>query len=193
MGDSIVNWAGQHNSQIEGAGRTYWKGRGGSRLDDVIVRLKSYLSKYPYPNTLVLHIGTCDLFSEKQHILRNKIENLLRSVRELLPNTRIIWSDILLRTKYKGEFRKGGGKSTVINLNKRALKVCKSIGNAHVIRNYRVFNQNEGHNLYDAGGLHLNPEGNRVFRESLGKALIFLNAHPWNTAYTSVPAGFFSR
>jgi hypothetical protein len=161
-------------------------------LGDVIKRLKDYLARNPYPHTLILHIGTCNIFKEKQHVIRGLIEDVLGSVRELLPYTRVIWSDILLRTKYKGETNEGAGKSTVINLNKSALKVCKGMVNAHVIRSYQAFNHKDD-SLYDEGGLHLSPEGNQAFRELLGKALVFFNAHPENKVYTAAPAGYGPR
>jgi hypothetical protein len=61
---------------------------------------------------------------------------MLEDIRNLLPDTRIIWSVIMMRLRYDGELNEGGGKASVINLNKKALNVVKAIKNAHVIRSY---------------------------------------------------------
>lgn len=101
---------------------------GGARLGGVINRVANVLSKEPYPTTIIVHIGTNDVFTDFH--TRNKvgISELLFGLRNLLPTTRIIWSDILLRLFYYGETIKGAGKRTVIALNKHARKSCKVTG-----------------------------------------------------------------
>ena len=158
-------------------------------IKETVNRLKKYLAKEPYPNTLIIHVGACDLFSFPVHILRAEIKELLWDIRRLLPKTRIIWSDILLRYAYDDEREEGGGKSSTINLNKSALRVCRAIGNAHVIRNYNVIcpSRHRLRKVFRPDHLHLNDHGNAVFRDTLSKALVFFNSCPESVSYTAFP------
>jgi lysophospholipase L1-like esterase len=52
------------------------------------------------PGYIVLHVGGNDLGYVKVGFLRNRIKNIIRKIRILLPNTRIIWSEILPRNQW---------------------------------------------------------------------------------------------
>jgi hypothetical protein len=66
-------------------------------------------------------------------------------MRQLLPFTRVIWSDIMPRLAYPKEAAMGAGKRSTININRFAHQICKSVGNAYIIRHSRLFNPRRQH------------------------------------------------
>ena len=177
IGDSIITWAGQHRDQLGGAGVVTWKGLGGSKLAGFLPRLNGYLGGQPAPDVLVIHLGTNNIFSDELAKVRGRIQECLQGARGLLPNTRVVWSDILPRLYYYGEHNSGGGKRWVVNLNRHAHRICRTMGNASYI-NHSVFINPQHHNLYRYDGLHLSEEGNIRFRLTLQEALLHFNNNP---------------
>ena len=185
VGDSIVKGAGFHHCQLKGSGTSYWLGEGGAKLVRIPNLVKSSLSLYPFPTTLIVHAGTCDLFSVPLFDVRQRILDTLTTLRNMLPNTRIIWSDVLQRRYYHREDEPGCGKSCLITINKFAFKVCKSIGNACVARHYKVIFPAD-RSLYHRDGLHLSDKGSAVFRNSLQRALLYFNEFPEEVSFLSL-------
>lgn len=77
-----------------------WQGYGGMTTCDVMVKIRnliswkfSWLFSPPYRRKLFGHV--------KVGFLRNRIKNIIRKIRALLPNTRIIWSEILPRNQWR--------------------------------------------------------------------------------------------
>ena len=112
MGDSLVFWAGKCKPRnLQGCGDLQWYGysggtiQGNGRQVDFLTRVREKLSRNPAPNTLVVHIGGNDIFAEnstKKELCEN-IESLIIQLRQLLPNCRIVWSNILPRLFWYGE------------------------------------------------------------------------------------------
>ena len=123
VGDSIVNRAaGQSNPQLNGDGVVLWKGLPGAKCAGVVNRLIRLLQKNPFPTTIILHLGTNNIFKGSQkEILKRLRENLL-GIRKLLPNIRLIWSDVLVRVGYSEEQNAGAGKKVMRHINKAAHK-----------------------------------------------------------------------
>ena len=139
--------------------------------------ISRHLKMEPVPQTLIIHLGTNDLFDTPVREIRGRMEEGLRSIRNLLPSTRIIWSDILLRLFYYGEIRPGVGKKNVCALNKFAHRLCKQMGNASAITNSHIINPFH-HSLYWRDGLHLSTSGNQAFCENLYGGLAFFAQNP---------------
>ena len=95
VGDSIVKGAGFHHCQLKGSGTTYWLGERGALLVRIPNLVKSSFSFYPFPTTLIVHAGTNDRFSVPLFDVRQRIIDTLTTLRNMLPQTRIIWSDVL--------------------------------------------------------------------------------------------------
>jgi hypothetical protein len=135
------------------------------------------LAKDVTPTTIIFHLGTNDIFRSTLGEIRARIESNLKSVRILLPQTRIIWSDILPRQAYKGETKTGAGKRCTKDLNKKAHEVCDELGNCHYIKSAHVFNPDDDI-LFYKDKTHLSDFGNVVFRTHLANALGFFNRFP---------------
>jgi lysophospholipase L1-like esterase len=175
IGDSIINWAGENQMQLQGGGRVIWNGIGGARIAGVCNRLNRCLkNQMPCPSSIILHLGTNDIFAAPIHIIRQRIEQNLLAIRNLFPLTRIIWSLILPRFSYRGEARKGAGNACARNINMHAIRFGKSMSNVHVISHTNLFSKD----LFKKDGVHLKPEGLTRFRLHFESALIFFNGNP---------------
>ncbi|XP_072019269.1 uncharacterized protein [Amphiura filiformis] len=133
IGDSLVVWAGEGNTQLSGGGEVMWKGLSGGRMAAVDSRLYRLLRSRTRPTTVIIHLGTNDIFTSPLKDLKNRIEENLKSIRKMLPDTRIIWSDIITRLFYYGEKSKGSGIKCKNQANKFAHKIIKGLTNAHYV------------------------------------------------------------
>ena len=182
IGDSIVFQAGETDVQLPGGGFTLWKGTPGQKIAGFRNKINRFLRNNPFPTTVILHVGTCYILKDTTTNIRGRVEENLKVIRNLLPDTRIIWSDILPRQFYQNEATPKAGKKCTININKEAHKICRSLGNAHVIKTSRVFNPKNSA-LFKFDGLHLSPHGNECFRKLLGDALVYFNLNPGAISY----------
>lgn len=177
IGDSIIRDAGESDEQIKGGGRVLWKGIGGTKHVNLADRLRIYTQVYGTPTTVVLHVGTCDIFRSKIGNIRDRVKKTFMSIRRLLPGARLIWSDILPRRNYRNEFKPGCGKRTTRTLNKAAHKVIREdITNAHYIRNSHLFNPKNISLFRD--DIHLSEAGSVVLRKIISDGLVFFNNNP---------------
>ena len=114
IGDSIINWSG-------------WDGVSGAKIAGVVDRLSQCVQTRPFPSTLVLHLGTNDIFESPIHEIRKHINLALKSVRNLFPRTRLIWSFIQPRSKYLATLVPSAWSSALWPSGKevsRSTKVC---------------------------------------------------------------------
>ena len=95
MGDSFITHAGKFQEQLRGGGTVSWKGLGGARIAGLGNKLHFHLRRFPYPTTLIIHLGCNDIFKSHLGDIRSRIKLDLKTIRNILPNTRIIWSDVL--------------------------------------------------------------------------------------------------
>ena len=126
----------------QGGGEVYWSGVSGAKLAGITGRLSRTLHRALYPTTLILALGTNEIFRSNLRDIRAHIRNALMSIRQLLPNTRLIWSCVLPRC-IKGEHMGGCGRKCIKNINKCARQTLKKLGNAHVIRHSHNFNPSD--------------------------------------------------
>ena len=78
-----------------------WQGYGGMTTCDVMSKFRNLMRVENPPDYIVLHVGGNGLGYVKVGFLRNRIKNIIRKFRALLPNTRIIWSEILPRNQWR--------------------------------------------------------------------------------------------
>lgn len=185
VGDSLINWAGQYSPQLQGGGDIKWKGLGGARVGGLSSRISSYLAKSPFPTTLIVHLGTNNILVESTRETRQSMEENLYAVRQLLPNSRIIWSDILPRMYYHGENTAGAGKRCTINLNKCAHQIGAQLGMYYINHSHAFPPQS--HHLYRRDGLHMSELGNAMLRKNLEESLLFFNSNPEISVFIPKP------
>lgn len=177
MGDSLVRHAGENNPQPLGEGVISWLGYPGRSLAEMPDKLCKHLRKNPHPSVLIIHAGTCDVFEQSTKEMRWIIGEVLWGIRNLLPSTTIIWSDILPRTYYHGELTPGAGRRIINFFNAQAHGQIHKIENAGYIYHKPLFPPKH-YNLYRRDGLHLAKEGNIVFRMYLAEAVLYFRTHP---------------
>lgn len=176
VGDSIIRWAGEGNPQLMGTGQTIWLGLSGARILGLQSRLNRLLAGRSAPQTLIIHLGTNDVFQLSQYELCRAAESALRFVRQRLPHCRVVWSSILPRLFWYGESLPGVGDRVRRVVNRRATRVCETMpGDNRVIRNNWLSVRD--HSLFRRDGIHLSGRGNIQFRNHLEAAIQHFNAH----------------
>ena len=180
-----MKWAGTGEFQLQGGGFTQWFGVGGLTWDGFNEHIRDCLRQYPCPTTLIIHLGTNDIFGAPLGDVRKRIRDQLHETRNILPFTRIIWSDILPRLFYHGELRAGAGERDRSKLNKCGRKACLEAIQGHVIK-YKDLFPRFHHHLYRWDGIHLSKQGNLVFRQHLENSLLYFNEFP--SAFQFPPA-----
>ncbi|CAG2208141.1 unnamed protein product [Mytilus edulis] len=81
--------------------KIWWQGYGGMGLKDLESTIKRLMKYEKAPKYLVLHIAGNDLGKTKLGFLRNEIKATLEKVQSYLPNSSIVWSQILPRTNWR--------------------------------------------------------------------------------------------
>lgn len=144
-----------------------WQGYGGMTTCDVMVKIRNLIRVENSPGYLVLHIGGNDLGHVKVGFLRNRIKNIMRKIRALLPNTRIIWSEILPRNQWRYSQNHDA-------MNRARKRINSSIG-AFVLKLGGYYVQYPDIALdvlfLKRDGVHLTDLGNEIFLNTLQGAL----------------------
>ena len=176
IGDSIVKRLAARRVQLKGGGQVTWSGFPGGHLHELRGFLSGVLHKRRFPTTIIIHLGTNDIFHVKSAIIRSQVEENLVSLRHMYPNTRLIWSDILPRTFYLHEERPGAGKRATISVNNHAHAVCRRLDNTYFIRHSHVFAPSD-HTLY-VDVVHLSGKGKDQLLNNWANGLCYFNNNP---------------
>lgn len=97
----LEQWARRQGRHFPGV-KTTWTGIRGGQVPRIRNTLVDMLHRLPGPDLLILHIGSNDILNVTACQLRHDIINLLQMLREMLPGTVIIFSEILPRLWYFG-------------------------------------------------------------------------------------------
>jgi lysophospholipase L1-like esterase len=186
IGDSMVGRLSGRGVQLRGGGRVLWRGVGGARLSGLCYMLSSYLRRRQAPTTIVIHVGTNDLFHDMLSGVRANVVEVLSAVRKLFPDSRIIWSDILYRAFYLNEASPRAGKRSTNNINKYAHQVCRRLPNTCFIKHSHIF-ANTDHTLFVYDGVHLSYKGKQFLLDNWAQALLFFNAVPGAKGFPPQP------
>ena len=85
------------------------------------------LRRHAYPTTIIIHVGCNNVFASNTYNLRREVFALLESLRQLLPLTRLIWSDVLPRLFYYGKMRPVAVVELFDLLIARPTSLCESM------------------------------------------------------------------
>ncbi|CAC5400996.1 unnamed protein product [Mytilus coruscus] len=77
----------------------WWQGKGGMVVKHVKGQLRTMKKYEDPPHFLVLHVA--DIGSSKVGFLRNEIKNMIRWIMKEFPNSKLVWSQILTRLKWR--------------------------------------------------------------------------------------------
>ena len=105
----MVHWAAARALKLRdglqlGLGGDFWlswKGKRGARTKETFDKLHEKLqAARTKPHIILLHIGTNDVGTTPFHVIREVIRAGLNDVWRLVPEARIIWSDVIPRRHY---------------------------------------------------------------------------------------------
>ncbi len=178
MGDSIIYHTAKYNNhpQLQGGGIVTWRGIRGAKIEGLTNHVSWNIRGKPCPTTIVIALGTNNIFRTPLGQIRGILKERVKSLRELLPHTRLVWSDVLPRKSYDGETSRGAGKRCTIDINDNAHEIFRATKNAHVITNAPLILANMKSCFYD--NVHLNKKGQRLLIHQFESALQFFNSYP---------------
>ncbi|KAJ8322269.1 LOW QUALITY PROTEIN: hypothetical protein KUTeg_000740 [Tegillarca granosa] len=176
VGSSIVYWA-QRRALSRPVGRNLglekygvqirWCGIRGMKWSQLLTRIQRDLRNFPYPQYLVIQLGSNDLVSRASGVLRWEMKLDLLSLSKL-PNTTVVWSCILPRLFWYG----ARSQVAIDNVRKRTNREISSyilkLG-GRVITQSDLSDKETG--CYRFDGIHLSDIGNDIYLNALQGAL----------------------
>lgn len=176
MGDSYIYWAryrANHNGfannlGIEGIREVAWMGQRGMHWPRLMPRLQYEIIHRPLPAMIVIHLGGNDLCDIGSATLDHNIRDDVQAIRELLPNTTLVFSSMIQRINYSGAQSAAAIDRKRKHANRR-IRTFMSFGRGHFIPHSNISaNQPE---LYKADGIHLSDRGVDIFLSNIADAV----------------------
>lgn len=171
LGSSIIHWAGKNAKarlrQLKNA-KVHWFGIPGMKWEDLSNILTDKLKDKLPPNYLVIHLGSNDMTSHKLKDLMSNIECTILRIKTLLPQTKIIWSDILQRCYWHGAKSQTKVEGNRKRVNSFARNFIRREG-GFSIRHDRI--NVKQIQLYRHDGVHLSNLGNSIFIKDMQSGL----------------------
>ena len=145
----------------------WWQGRSWLRVSQARRQIRSLLKVEDMPNIIVIHMAGNDIGQTKVGFLRIEIKNFLNWLAELMPETAIVWSQILPRTQWRFSQNLVAMENVRVRLNSSIASFVVNSG-GHYVR-YPDIQASKTFLCED--GVHLTPLGNNVFLNTLQGAL----------------------
>lgn len=149
----------------------FWQGKAGMRWADVLPKIKQMSQYEDPPKLLVIHCGGNDVGLIPAQVLRGRIRKGLQLISTLLPKTKIVWSQILPRNRWRADKSGKGNKA----LNKARVRVNASAANFVLAQGgfyVRYPGLDFSHpDMFLDDLVHLSGQGNQVFLGNLREAL----------------------
>lgn len=151
--------------------RVWWKGVQGMTWDQLVPQLHQLKLTWPRPDMLIIHLGGNDINRTAREELLSTMKNSLNSVRYILPDCLMVWSDILPRRYWKQ------GTTLVEDLDKTVDRNRELINSKmHTIIDElggtAVTHENIGPELYRPDGIHLSGRGIDTFNKNMQDFLV---------------------
>ena len=179
IGDDTVSKLAGRDIQLGGGGKVMWCGEKGLKIEGLLDLLNRCLKNQPSPTTIMLHVGTNDLFNVPLNCIRIKLEETFTDIRTLHPNSQIVWSNIIKRPYEVEGVSWNTSKNVVRNINRFAQILCMRTPNTCIIKNGKDLRCAD-HSLFLRGqvGGHLTEKGNQILLRIWDDALVYFNNHP---------------
>jgi lysophospholipase L1-like esterase len=152
----------RHNASV------FWQGKGGMKWNQVYPQVQTLLKIEGPPDYLMIHCGGNDIGQGvKCVVLRNQIKKGISKLLDLLPNTIIIWSQILPRLHWRGELDHAAVDRARLRLNSCIATFILKFGGKYV--SYPELKTPCPELFKDS--VHLNSLGNCLFLHRIQEAL----------------------
>lgn len=137
------------------------------RLNQVKSKLRTLLNLEEIPDIIVLHCGGNDIGLSSIGDLRSFVKAQLRYINRILPNTKLVWSEILPRQNWRYSENNDAMERARKRLNSCASTEAIRLGGSCI--KYPDINLNNGSLSRD--GVHLSSTGNDIFLNTIQNAL----------------------
>ncbi|VDH91304.1 Hypothetical predicted protein [Mytilus galloprovincialis] len=147
----------------------WWQGKSGmvtSQLRRQIRIMKKYEDP---PKFLVVHVGANDLGNIKTKDLREKLIQAMTFISKDLPDTKIVWSQMLPRLKWRYSNDSKAMEKCRYRVNNAVANFILESGGYYI--RYPDISRTE--NMYKSDGVHLSVIGNNIFLNSIQGGLEF--------------------
>ena len=148
----------------------YWHGIGGMRWHHVEPELHYLLKVACPPNILMIHCGGNDLGSVASGQLRYEIKQSIKRIMTMLPNTLLVWSQILPRKHWLRARSPNSVSKARVRINS-AIATYTLANRGAYIKYPEICIESEG--LWYKDGIHLSSLGNDLFLNCLQGALSY--------------------
>ena len=152
-GDSILN--GVNEKGLSKSHNVKVKNYPGATSEDILDKIDDLLKVKP--DCLLVHVGTNDLTNNVN--LLNSVKKMVNKVKNSSPNTKLVFSSVILRKDKKDISKKVG------ETNQRLKNYCKQ-KNIDFVDNSNIIEEHLG-----SKKLHLNKRGNSILEKNIFKYL----------------------
>lgn len=152
-----------------------WISRPGMMWGDVFTCISTQLFHTTPPDMLVIHCGGNSIGALPLLDLRLKMFETISELATILPNTLLVWSEILPRSCWRYMSSTIAAEKSRIRLNNAIATHVLNLGGAYI----KHLELNKYNNqMFSLDGVHLSELGNNVFLDTLQGALyLFSQTH----------------
>ena len=189
LGSSIIQRAsdhvklrptGSHLGFDKSGFNVTWIGYGGLRWHSVEIIIWNLLAVAFPPKYLIIHCGGNDIPLIPNGDLIFQIKRYITNISLMLPNTTIIWSDIMPRSNWRFAIDNSAVDLTRIRINRAIRIFVQKLGGKVIM--HRDFDDQHT-SLFDSDGVHLSYIGNDIFINELQSALEMFISRPYRMTY----------
>lgn len=140
----------------------YWRGQGGMSLDNVVYHVEELQKMQGIPDVLLIHCGGNDIGQGGSLLeICELVKGTLKFIKQLLPHTLLVWSQILPRYNWRSEFDSVDNNRARLRINRAAAHTTlKDLGGCYLTYPEISLNTPE---MFLGDGVHLSDLGNNVF------------------------------
>lgn len=147
----------------------WWQGYGGLGLVQLRGKLKTLLKVADKPEFAIVHCGGNDIGKVPCKMLRKHVQVVFDLFCELMPETKVIWSEVLPRSSWRYSSDNEAMERARKRLNSFAGKLAITRGGAY-LRHTQLCR--DWHTFECSDGVHLSNEGNVVFLNQIKKGIV---------------------
>lgn len=148
---------------------THWHGSRGMNWCQLLDTAQKLLRYKGPPGRLIIHLGGNDLASTPLKELIHKVKTDLQTLKVLMPDTHIVWSDITARHTYRHALSNPKVEKARKTLNNKVhVMICQLEGS--FVRHPAL--KWDACDLYRPDGVHLSDTGNDILLKDWQNAIV---------------------
>lgn len=137
-----------------------WQGKGGMKWCQLFPHIKLIArSNFP-PRIIIIHCGGNSIGQTTLRKLRDEIKSTLYDIKEMFPDTLLVWSQILPRSRWWYSDNNKAMNISAQRLNNFGASICSDLGGTYI--KYPELSWNSW-GMFDTDRVHLTDTGNDFF------------------------------